>query len=171
MLIVTIVLVFLFFIILAFFVFMADSFFGKEDFHTTRTEVSQFVKIVKDRRLENRRIYDLGSSKGSFVLRVSKALPAAKVTGIDDSNFRILFAKLRAIFLKNISFHKANIFQTDLTAADIVYIYLPQEMMAGLEAKLQKELKSGALVITNKVNFPNWQPTEKIEKLFIYQIA
>jgi hypothetical protein len=49
-----------------------------------------------------------------------------------------------------------------------------------LEKKLQKELKQGALVITNTSHFQDWQPTEKVvtypkvsktpdfETLFVY---
>jgi len=50
-----------------------------------------------------------------------------------------------------------------------------------LEKKLQKELKQGAIVITNTSNFPTWEPMQKIityhkasktpnfETLFVYQ--
>jgi len=52
--------------------------------------------------------------------------------------------------------------------------------MPPLEKKLQKELKKGAMVITNTSKFPNWKPVQKIitysktsnvpdfETLFVY---
>jgi alanine-alpha-ketoisovalerate/valine-pyruvate aminotransferase len=67
-----------------------------------------------------------------------------------------------------------------LEKADIVYTYLWYDLMPILEKKLEKELKSGAIVITNTSHFAFWQPIEiintwpnirdsKFEKLFVYK--
>jgi hypothetical protein len=70
-----------------------------------------------------------------------------------------------------------NLFETDLRNADIVYTYLWYDLMPPLEKKLQRELKKGAIVITNTSNFPNWKPVKtyvtclrvpSFEKLFVY---
>ena len=155
-------------VLFSFLLFFLDSIFGGLDFGSSSTAASLVVKIIKDRHLEQGIFYDLGSARGSFVCKIAQALPTMQVTGFDDSSFRVLVSKLRALFLKNINFKKADIFKTNLSPANVTFIYLPQELMSGLQEKLQKELKPGAIVISNKVNFPSWQPTQKLNNLFVY---
>ena len=169
MLLVAAILVFLFICSSLFAYFLIDSFFGGLDFTTRPLVVSEVVKIIKQRHLESGRFYDLGSARGNFAIKIAKALPNLQVYGIDDNWFRIGFAKARGIFLKNLNFTIQDIFKANVSLANILYIYLPQELMPNLQSKLQKELKNGAIVITNRVSFPSWQPIEKVNQLFIYQ--
>lgn len=175
-----IILGFLFFLICVLLAFLFDSFFGGIDFTSGRQVINQVVEIVKQGHLENGNFYDLGSCRGGFAVGIAKALPEMKILGIDNSWFRTVLAKSRSVFLKNICFKKENIFTADVSSADIIYIYLPQELMPDLQSKLRKELKSGALVISASVSFPSWQPAEvydlddkslKVPKLFIYKQA
>lgn len=170
MLLGVIILVFLFLVILSFAVYLFDSTFGGLDFTTSPSVRAVLVNIIKLRNLQKGIFYDLGSAKGEFATKLAKVLPGLKITGVDNNMFRVLFSRLRGIFLKNLIFKKGNIFQANFSSADITYIYLPQELMPNLEIKLQKELKPGALVISNSVSFPSWQPIQRIDKLFIYQI-
>jgi len=160
--------VFLALVVVGMTVFLLDSFFGGLDFASNLAIASHTVSIIKNRKLENGRFYDLGSARGGFALIIAKALPNMRVTGIDCSWVRDWIAKARSVFYKNLDFKKDDIFEAELTSADVVYIYLPQELMNDLEIKLKKELKPGAIVVSNKVNFPNWQPAEKVDKLFVY---
>ncbi len=182
MLLVSIISGVLVFLVFGLLFFLADAFFGKEDFASSHLAVDRVVKIIKERHLEKGQLYDLGSCRGSFAVKIASAFPGMKIIGIDDSWFRTLFSKTRGIFLKNVSFRKANIFKSDISSADIIYVYLPQELMPDLQTKLKKELKAGNLVIANRVTFPNWQPAETLSldeidqvrggpaKLFLYQI-
>jgi len=163
--------VFLFLVVCGMFAFLADRVFGGLDFATGQDGVNQVVGVIKQRHLENRNFYDLGSARGTFACKIAKALPNLHVRGIDGSNFRVLWSNLTAIFIKNLKFKKENFFKTDVSSADIVYLYLPQQLMPGLQAKLQKELKPGSLVISKRVSFPDWQPVEKLKELFIYAKA
>lgn len=162
---------FLFLVLCEILVFLADSAFGGLDFSTNRETVNLVVGIIKQRHLERGNFYDFGSACGHFASQIAKTFPNLLVVGVDNSSFRLLVSNARTIFLKNIKFKKENIFKTNISTADILYIYLPKELMASLEAKLQKELKLGALVITNKVSFPNWHPMEKINELYLYAKA
>ena len=113
--------------------------------------------------------------------RRQKFLPSLNIYGIDNSAVRIFFAALKSKILKrNVDFKKQDIFQTDLSNADVVYTYLWYDLMPILEKKLQKELKQSAVVVTNTSHFKDWQPVEKIvtcpkisktpdfETLFVY---
>jgi hypothetical protein len=159
-------------------IYNLDSLLGGLDFTTKNATISKIVEIIKYNRLEKGLFYDLGSCRGAFAIRLSKELPNLQIHGMDDNLFRVVFAKARSIFKKNLVFKKGNIFQEDLSSADIIYLYLPQDMMADLQDKMQRELKPNALVITNKISFPSWEPIESfnaqdpgpfLEKIFVYK--
>ncbi len=176
---VLLILLFLFFsiFIIFFLVFALDSLRG-HDLPTSKRAIKALINIILQYKPKADKFYDLGCGRGSVVISIKKELPFLTVFGIDNNTIRILFSRLRAKLLKkNVLFKKENLFQTDLSNADIVYTYLWYSLMPPLEKKLQKELKSGAMVITNTSSFPTWKP-EKIhvtcqknpdfEKLFIY---
>lgn len=178
MFIAIIVLGFFLFVIIALLLFLFDGFFGGVDFTSSSLVVKQVIKIIEQENLENGNFYDLGSCRGGFAINMAESLPNFKVTGIDDSLFRTLLAKSRSVFLNNISFKKENIFNANISSANVIYLYLPQELMPDLQSKLQKELKSGSLVISASVSFPSWQPTKvydlddkglKRPKIFVYK--
>src|ERR1700733_2056705 len=90
----------LFLAIGSFFVFLTDSSFGGLDFTTKKGTIDEVIKIVRLKGLESGNFYDLGSCRGGLVISISKVLPKMKVTGIDDSWFRVLLANTKAVFLK-----------------------------------------------------------------------
>jgi trans-aconitate methyltransferase len=164
--------------VFCFFVYLSDGFFGKLDFTTGRLAADNVVKILKDYSLQNGNFYDLGSCRGEFAKEIAKNFPNLKVCGIDDSSLRIFLSNARGLFLKNLQFEKQDIFNSNFSSANVVYLYLPQELMPELETKLQKELKPGALAISASVSFPNWQPEQiydldrkrfKVPKIFVYK--
>jgi hypothetical protein len=165
--------------VLGFLLFFLDGFFGKLDFASGRWVPKQVVGIICRRNLRTANFVDLGSGWGGFVLKIARVLPGMRVCGVDDDSLRVFWARFRAAFYKNLSFKKENIFDTDVSSADVIYVYLPQELMPALEVKLQKELKHGCLVISNSVHFETWQPSEILithpdkpdfQKLFIYAV-
>jgi hypothetical protein len=157
---------------------MIDSALGGLDFATSNLATRKIKSIIQMYGAEKAILYDLGSGRGGFAIATAKVLPKLRIRGIDNSWLRVLLSKIRAVFLGNIIFKKANIFNTDVSPADIIYLYLPQGTMPDLYVKLQKELKSGALVITSTVFFSSWEPVETFiihpenpdfEKIFVYQ--
>lgn len=164
--------------ILAYFLFVLDGFFGGYDFTSSSAVSDKVIKIISDRRLQSGKFYDFGCCRGGFAVRLARHFPKLRISGIDDSWFRIFCSKVRAVFFKNLKFKKQDIFTADISDADVIYLYLPQELMPALQAKLQKELKHGSLVISNSVSFANWQPDEILithqgkpdfKRLFIYE--
>jgi len=161
-----------------FFIFTLDSLLRGHDLSTTRRASRTLIKIILQYKPDSRNFYDLGCGRGFLVLAVKRELPYLAVYGIDNSAIRIFFSKLKSKLLgKKINFKKQDIFQTDLRNADIIYTYLWYDLMPSLEEKLQKELKRGAIVITNTSNFPTWKPKgiyitcpkkPDFEKLFVY---
>lgn len=162
-------------------VFMVDSLIHGHDLPTSRRATKAVVKIISEQN-DAKSFYDLGCAHGSFSVRIKRALPNLSMTAVDNDTIRIFFAKIRSLlFRSEISFIRKNIFDVDLSNADIVYTYLWYDLMPPLEKKLQKELKSGAVVITNTSKFPTWKPIQTVitypkisstpdfETLFVYK--
>ncbi len=172
----------LFFIgVLLFFILVIDSILYRHDLPTSRRVRKILVEVISQYKPEGGNFYDLGCGRGTLVLFVKKKLPQFTVYGVDNNPVRIFFAKLKSSFFrKKINFKRQDIFQTDLRDADVVYTYLWYDLMGPLEEKLRKELKQGAVVITNTSHFYNWKPVQKIvtyhkfskmpdfETLFVY---
>lgn len=172
---------FFIFLTLIFFAFIINSTLYGHDLSTSHRVIRELIKIIKRHQLTVGTFYDLGSGWGKVVLTIKKELPHIKVYGIDKDRLRIFLAKLKAVMLgQKIVLSSRDILKADLGQADIIYCYLWYDLMPALEKKLQRELKPGTVVVTNTVNFPNWQPRQKIvtnpkitnppnfETLFVY---
>ncbi|MDI6602949.1 MAG: class I SAM-dependent methyltransferase [Patescibacteria group bacterium] len=160
---------------------MIDSIVRGHDLPTSPRATKALFKIISEHKTA-KNFYDLGCAHGTLALRIKRKFPTLCVYAIDNNSVRIFFAKIRTfLFRQNIKFLRKDIFDVNLSNADIVYTYLWYDTMPPLEKKLQRELKQGAIVITNTSNFPTWKPIQKIvtyhkvskmpdfETLFVYQ--
>jgi SAM-dependent methyltransferase len=148
---------------------------------TSNKVISEICKIIETDKPESKNFYDLGCARGKLALEIKKRRPDLLVRAIDKSELRIFFAKLKNIFLRRkIEFIKQDIFQIDLSNADVLYTYLWWDLLPSLKEKFFRELKKGSLVISNTSFDPSWVPTRTIilnpknpefEKIFIYRIG
>jgi predicted RNA methylase len=103
--------------------------------------------------------YDLGSGDGRLV--IAAATKGAKAYGIEIDPSRVWYSRL-CIFLFGLSNRakiiNKNIFDVDLSSADVVTTYLLQETNNKLFAKLDKELKPGTRIVSAAFNFPKLKP-------------
>jgi NADPH:quinone reductase-like Zn-dependent oxidoreductase len=160
------------------FILLLDVVLVGHDFATSSKGINQVSKILKDLKKDTGIFYDLGSARGNFAVNLSKICPNLKVFGVDKSRLRIIFSNiLSKFFSSKAKFIRQNIFNADISLADVVYLYLKDTEMPALEAKLKNELKSGAMVITNTQSFPSWQVHKsyitypekpEYEKMFVY---
>jgi len=147
-----------------FVIYALDSIIKKHDLPTSSQAIKGIIKIIKEYSPQAQKFYDLGCGHGRVAIKVKKYLPNLKVYGVDKNKIRIFFCQLKNIFKKNKAhFKHQDIFKTNLKNADIIYTYLWYDLMPSLKDKLQNELKSGSLVITNTSNFSDWQPIDKIK--------
>lgn len=105
--------------------------------------------------------YDLGSGDGRVV--IAAASLGAKAFGIEINLFRVWYSRF-CIFLFGL-FGRAkiiqkNIFDIDLSKADIVFIYLLQETNEKIFPKFVKELHPGTRVLSPAFTFPEWKPVK-----------
>lgn len=98
--------------------------------------------------------YDLGSGDGRVV--IAAAMKGAKAIGVETDFLRVWYSRLWIRMLglqREAKVIQGDIFNQDLSDADIVHAYLLQETNDKLEKKLEMELKKGTLVISSAFIF------------------
>jgi SAM-dependent methyltransferase len=124
-------------------------------------------------------VYELGCGDGRFLRSLAKSADVNCV-GYEYSLAPYLLAEFFNIFSKNkIKIIYKDFFRADLSDANYVFCYLMPTEMRKVESKLKKELRVGAIVISNTFSFVNWQPEKIItvkssgkglsNKIFIYK--
>jgi hypothetical protein len=61
-----------------------------------------------------------------------------------------------------VRFVRQDIFQTDLSPATVVTLYLSEEVNARLRPKLLRELRPGARIVSYRVDMEDWRPDREI---------
>lgn len=146
----------------------AFSWFAGSDAPYIPTKFEAIKKVLKLVGVKKgKKFYELGSGDGRVVLEAAKL--GAEAVGIEQSFLRVLYSRWKARQLAshmsggNAVFYHGNVFTRNYSDADIVYIYLLPIGVGKLEEKLKKELKKGALVITQTYHFKSWKPFKKID--------
>jgi precorrin-6B methylase 2 len=116
--------------------------------------------------------YDLGSGDGRIVIAAVKDFKAKKGVGIDLDPQRIKEGnenKTKAGLGDEVTFKNENIFQTDLSEATTVSMYLLTSINIRMRPKLLKELKPGTRIVTHAFNMGEWK-AEVNEDVGGYQV-
>ena len=112
-------------------------------------------------------LYDLGCGDGRIVITAAKERGARGV-GIDLNPERIAEANVnakRAGVSGKVKFMVGDLFDTDLSNASVVTLYLLPSVNRKLRPQLWKQLKVGSRVVSHAFDMgPEWPP-EKIEKV------
>jgi hypothetical protein len=123
-------------------------------------------------------IVDLGSGWGGLCAALSRSFPDSTVIGYENSWVPWLFSAAMRAFPKreNLRFTCADFFKTPLNAADVVVCYLYPGGMMKLKPKFERELKPGAIIISNTFAIPEWKPERIVEpgdmyrtKVYVYR--
>ncbi len=145
------------------------SWFAGSDAPYVPTKMDKIKKILKLAGVKKgRKFYELGSGDGRVVIEAAKI--GAKSFGIEQSWIRVLLSRHKTRRLINARFWHGNIFSKNYQDGDVIYIYLLTKGVKKLEEKLQKELKKGAVVITQKYHFPIWKPYKKSGDFWLYRV-
>jgi precorrin-6B methylase 2 len=107
-------------------------------------------------------IYDLGCGTGTVVF-LATALYSVKAIGVEMALPLYLICKIRSVFytknIGEIKFMNQNLFKTDISDADIVYVFgMPSALSKKLLPKLEAELKPGAKVVSYVFPIEGWNP-------------
>lgn len=123
------------------------------------TRKKELDNILKNANLKaKQKFFELGCGDGRISRRASEQFKVISV-GIDINPFLILYAKLinKIKKTKNAEFIRQNIFDTDLTKADVIYLFLMPKLISLLLPKLEKELKRNSLVISHGFTIVEWK--------------
>lgn len=104
------------------------------------------IELLGDVAPEN--IIELGSGWGGMTSMLAKAFPDAFVTGYEQSLLPLWCSRMAHFGRPKIRTINTSFFDIDLTTADIMFCYLSPWHMQQLASKFDRELKSGALVVS-----------------------
>jgi len=109
-------------------------------------------------------LYDLGSGDGRAVIMAAKDFEAISV-GVelrDDLSKRALDSIQSLNLTKKTQILQKDIFNVDLSPADVVFLYLTTRANEKIKPKLKAELKPGARVVSHDYEILGWK-TKKVD--------
>jgi len=109
------------------------------------------------------RFVDLGCGLGGTLAQLARDYPGARLMGVETAPLVFLLAWLRCLPYRNCRVRYRSLWQEDLAAYDAVYCFLSPAPMAELWAKARREMRRGALLISNSFEVPGVAPGEIIE--------
>ncbi|MDZ8065284.1 MAG: methyltransferase domain-containing protein [Nostoc sp. DedQUE08] len=109
-------------------------------------------------------LYDLGSGDGRIVNTAAQKFGTRGI-GIDIDPDRIKEANAnaqKAGVSDRVKFVQQDLFNTDLSQATVVTLYLLPEINAKLRPKLLKELKPGTRIVSHAFDMGDWKPQQTL---------
>jgi SAM-dependent methyltransferase len=109
-------------------------------------------------------VYDLGSGDGRIVIAAAKRYGARGV-GIDIDPERVAEASRNARAAKvadRVRFLNQDLFESDLSEATVVTLYLLPRLNLKLRPKLLAELKPGTRVVSHGFDMGDWKPDRTV---------
>lgn len=111
-------------------------------------------------------VYDLGSGDGRIAIAAAQKF-GARAVGIDIDPQRITEAEANlktAGVSDRVRFMNADLFETDISQATVVTLYLLPSLNQKLYPKLMKELKPGTRVVSHAFDMGElWKPEQELE--------
>ena len=115
------------------------------------TQKRQIASILKEAHLKKGQIFlELGCGEGR-VVREAVRRYQVKGIGTDINPLLLLLARIEARMarIKNIRFRKEDVYDTDLSHVDVVFLFLMPKMLEKLSPRLKKAVEEGTLVISH----------------------
>lgn len=109
-------------------------------------------------------VFDLGSGDGRIVILAAEKY-AARGVGIELEPYLVETSRRAAAEHRvsdRVSFVEGDLFQADLSQATVVTLYLSPSINRRLEAKLRRELRPGARIVSHQFGIGDWMPNETI---------
>lgn len=112
-------------------------------------------------------VYDLGCGDGRMVIAAAKKYGTRGVgVDLDPARIREARANARAAGVeKLVTFKVGDMFETDVTEATVVMLYLLPELNRRLRPKLLAELKPGARIVSHDFDMGRDFPPDEYVKL------
>jgi ribosomal protein L11 methylase PrmA len=111
-------------------------------------------------------IFDLGSGDGRIPIAAVKDFGAARATGIDIDPQRIKEAMANhasAGVGDKVRFLNQDLFETNISDATVVTLYLLPSLNLKLRPKLMAELKPGTRIVSHAFDMGDWAPEQELD--------
>jgi hypothetical protein len=123
---------------------------------------------------QNETLYDLGAGDGRVLLIAAREFDA-KAVGIEIGPIQcaLIWLRMTAGGLSDkIKIQWGNFFKTNLSEADVVYVYATSTEVTKLAPYLEKQMKPGSRVVSISADFPEWEPStfDDRELIFVYEM-
>ncbi|MBK9923988.1 MAG: class I SAM-dependent methyltransferase [Anaerolineales bacterium] len=125
----------------------------------------QMVNLKQDELL-----YDLGAGDGRVLFIAAKEF-GAKAIGIEIGPVQcaLIWLRVTASGLANkVQIQWGDFFKSDLSKADVVYVYATSKEVAKLASYLEKMMKRGSRLVSISADFPAWEPSAFDEENLIF---
>lgn len=110
-------------------------------------------------------VYDLGCGDGRIVITAAEKFGATG-KGIDIDPQRIKEANenaTKAGVTDKVEFVQANLFESDVSEASVVTLYLLNSLNMKLRPILLEQLKPGTRIVSHAFNMGDWEPDQTIQ--------
>lgn len=108
--------------------------------------------------------FDLGAGDGRTVVMAAKEY-GARAVGVElreDLAKKALSTIYEQSLQDRITIVNGDMFNVDLTSADVVFLYLTTSANEKVKPKLENELKRGARIISHDYEIVGWKPVKVI---------
>ena len=108
-------------------------------------------------------VYDLGCGDGRIVIAAAKL--GARGVGVDIDPQRIAEANANARrenVVEHVQFLEQDLFETDISQATVVMLYLYPSVNLKLRPKLLRELQPGTRIVSHSHDMGDWKPDKTI---------
>lgn len=124
--------------------------------------IKKLIEILEKEK-NGFKFIDLGSGLAGTLYELSKIFPNSEFYGVETAPLVFLISWIRCLMRRNCHIRYRSIWNVNLSEYDIVYCFLSPVPMPEIWEKAKKEMKKGALLISNTFGIPNVTPTKTIE--------
>ncbi len=129
---------------------------------TPQQVVDKMLELAKAQKTDF--LIDLGSGDGRIPVTAAQRF-GVKALGVDINPQRIKEANERAQAAKVtnlVEFRQEDLFQTDLSQANVLTMYLLPSVNLKLRPKILSDMRPGARVVSHAFDMGDWAPEQKV---------
>jgi SAM-dependent methyltransferase len=139
---------------------------------THKRDFDRFIDLVDPQSGE--KLYELGAGSARLSREIARRC-GVEAVGVELSLFQVLIGKWLSRNNSNVEIRWANMFNVDLSDADIMYLFLIPETYERLAEKLQSEMRPGSKVVSYVWPVPGLEVAAESEKdgsanLYVHEI-
>jgi hypothetical protein len=151
---------------------LVPAFFGPPSVATRPHRIRKALQLANLQPGET--LYDLGAGDGRVSLIAAQEFNA-KAVGIEIGPVQCAWIWLRVMAKglgNKIKVKWANYLNSDLTQADVVFVYATSREVGKLAAHLPGRMKRGARLVSISADFPEWEPSafDDHDLIFVYEM-